>query len=84
MLRCLFIGILILSVFCMVPLMWAGNADGGHIHHGASASCGTCMGPESFLGELFLLTVIGIALLMIPASPPLPAIRRQFPPPRIA
>ena len=82
--RLTLVGLLVLSVVCMTPLMGTGHTTTGHLHHDASASCATCMGTQSGIGEFFLLAVLGLATLMIPNAPPLPPIRDQFPPPRIA
>mgnify|MGYP001582112687 CR=1 len=82
MARFLFIGLLILSVACMVPLMGAGHSATGHFHHGATASCATCIGPESIGMVVFLLTLLGLSPLMIPSAPPRPLVRGLFHPPR--
>jgi hypothetical protein len=82
MTRFLMIGLLVLSVVCMVPLMGSDHATAGHLHHAASSPCATCMGPESFVGDFFLLSLLGIAVLMLPAVPPLPPLRVQIPVPR--
>jgi len=82
MARFLIIGLLVLSVLCMVPLMGADHVNAGHLHHDATASCATCIGPESMAGEFFLLSLLGIAILILPAVPPLLPLRVQFPVPR--
>jgi hypothetical protein len=83
MARFLIIGLLVLSVVCMVPLMGADHVTAGHLHHGVTVSCATCIGPESIVGGFFLLSFLGIAMLMLPAVPPLPPLRMQFPVPRV-
>jgi len=82
MFRMVLICLLVLSVVCMVPLMGAGHAATGHLHHDASASCATCIGPESIGMVVFLLTLLGLSPLMIPLAPPRPPVRNQFHPPR--
>ena len=83
MVRAVLISVLVLSVVCMVPpLMGAGHAATGHLHHGVTVSCATCIGPESIAWDFFLLSLLGIAMLMLPAMPPLPPLRVQFPVPR--
>ena len=81
--RLVLIGLLVLSVACMAPLMGADHATVGHIHHGAAVSCATCIGPESIVGDFFLPSLLGLAMLMLPAVPPLPPLRVQFPVPRV-
>jgi len=82
MVRVAIVGLLILSVLCMVPLMGIDHATAGHLHHGATASCATCIGPESIGMVVFLLTLLGLSPLMIPSAPPRPPVRNQFHPPR--
>ena len=82
MVRAVLITVLVLSVVCMVPLMGADHVSAGHIHHGATVSCATCIGPESIVWDFFLLSLLGLAMLMLPAVPPLPPLRVQFPVPR--
>ena len=78
MVRVILLGLLVLSVVCMVPLMGTSHAAAGHLHHDASASCATCLGPESVGGTIFLITLIGLAFLMSPAEPPRAPIRSLF------
>jgi hypothetical protein len=80
--RLVLIGLLVLAVICMVPLMGAEHVTAGHLHHGAAVSCATCIGPESIVGDFFLLSLLGIAMLILPAVPPLPPLQVQFPVPR--
>ena len=77
----LFIALLALSVVCMVPLM--GATDLHHVHHGASASCATCMGSDVDRGVFFLLTLLGLLTVMIPVAPLLALAKNQFHPHRI-
>ncbi len=81
MVRILLIALLALSVVCMVPLM--GTSDSHSLHHGASASCATCMGSEVSSDVVFLLTLLGLWAVMIPVAPLLPLVKGQFYPPRI-
>jgi len=83
MVRLLLIGLLALSIACMVPLMGTGHAETGHLHHDATASCATCMGSEPSLGDLFLLTMLGFSVLMVPARPPSAPVHGLFHPPRV-
>ena len=83
MARLLLICVLTLSVVCMVPLMGADHAASGHLHHGDSVSCATCMGPESIIGVVVLLTLLGLLTVMIPVTPLLAPLKDQFHPPRI-
>lgn len=80
MTRILFIIALVLSVICMVPLMGAGHST--HLHHGASVSCATCMGPEPYPEVVFLLPLVGLLMLTASLSPLLIRTRNQFHPPR--
>lgn len=77
------IGFLSLLVLCMVPLM-GSTISGGHLHHGASSSCATCM--ESIPPPLvtFLLTVLGFVTTMLLVLPALVASRSPFHPPRLS
>ena len=83
MARLILISLLVLSVLCMVPLMGIDHATAGHLHHGASASCATCLGLETFSASLFLLALVGLSLLMIPVPPPRVQVRGLFHPPRV-
>jgi len=83
MVRVAIVGVLVLLVLCMVPLMGVDHTTAGHFHHGATASCAPCIGPESIGMFVFLLTLVGLSPLMIPAAPPRPPVRNQFRPPRV-
>jgi hypothetical protein len=82
MVRVTIIVVLVLSVVCMVPLMGIDHATAGHLHHGATASCATCIGPESIGEVVFLLTLFGLSPLLMPITPPRPPVPNQFHPPR--
>ena len=82
MVRVAIVGVLVLLVLCMVPLMGAGHSATGHFHHGATASCATCIGPESSGMFVFLLTLLGLSPLLIPAAPSRILGHRLFHPPR--
>jgi len=81
MIRLVLISLLIFSVLCMVPLM--GSHHGvSHLHHDASASCSTCMGPAAMTRVIFLFNLLGFVALMIPATPPLGSLPEHLHPPR--
>ncbi len=81
MVRILLIALLAFSVVCMVPLM--GTSDSHSLHHGASASCATCMGSEVSSDVVFLLTLLGLLAVVITVAPPFALVKNQFHPPRI-
>jgi len=83
MLKVVVMSLLVLSMVCMVPLMGTGHTVSSHLHHDASVSCATCMGPESVAESIFFLTILGTTSLMTLAALPLPPIREQFHPPRV-
>jgi len=84
MLKMLIIGFLALLLLCMVPLMGGISHSGGHLHHGASASCASCMGSVDLPFAIFLLTFLGSATFMLLLSPPLVPSRSPFHPPRLS
>ena len=81
MARMFLITLLALSIVCMTPLMGAYGPH--HLHHGASVSCATCLGPEVANEVFFLLTLLGMLTVMIPVAPLLALVKNQFHPPRI-
>jgi len=83
MARLVLIGLLVLSVVCMVPLMGAGHAATGHLHHDASASCATCMGSTSLLVFVFSLALLGLLALLVPAMRVLVLPADRFHPPYV-
>jgi len=80
--RIVFIGLLCLSVVCMVPLMGSYHLTSDHLHHDASVPCSTCMGMTATTSIGFLLTLFGLLSLLISAAPLLTLIADQFHPPR--
>ena len=83
MTRIFLLGLLCLSVLCMVPLMESHHLASDHLHHDVSASCATCMGSEVSSDVFFLLTLLGLWAVMIPVAPLLALVKGQFHPPRI-
>jgi len=81
MIRLFLISLLIFSLLCMVPLM--GSQHGvSHVHHGASASCSTCMGAWASSEWISLLSLLGFVTLIISTTLPLAPLPVLFHPPR--
>ena len=83
MVKLIFIGVLTVLVICMIPLM-GPHASSGHLHHGASASCATCMGSISLLAFVFSLALMGPLTLLMPAPRMLVLSADRFHPPYIS
>lgn len=83
MIRLFLLGLLCLSVLCMVPFMGSHHVAFDHLLHDASAFCAICMGSEVPSGVLFLLTLLGLLAVMNPIAPPFAFVKAQFHPPRI-
>ena len=83
MCKIILFGLLCLSVLCMVPLMGSHHLASDHLHHDAAASCSTCIGAVATSTIVVLFTVLGLSSLMIPATPALKLVVRQFHPPRV-
>ncbi len=83
MCKIILIGLLCLSVFCMVPLMGSHHLASDHLHHDAAASCSTCIGAVDMSTIVVLFTLLGLSSLIIPSTPALKLIVRQFHPPRM-
>ena len=77
------LGLLCLSVLCMVPFMGSHHLTVDHLHHDASASCSTCMGSVDMSVVGILFTLLGLSSLIIPAAPLLTLIVDRFHPPRV-
>ena len=75
--------LLCLSVLCMVPLMGGYQLTPDHLHHDAATSCSSCIGAVATNTIVVLFTVLGFSSLMIPATPALKLVVRQFHPPRV-
>jgi hypothetical protein len=78
------IGVLAILVSCMVPLMGPPANASGHLHHGASASCATCMGSVELLVIVFSLALLGLSPLLMPAIRVLVLPADRFHPPYIS
>ena len=65
----------------MAPLMGAEHAI-NHTHHAISDSCATCIGMDTFIASIFVLTLVGLTTVIIPIGLPFPPVRNQFHPPR--
>ena len=82
MVRLVIIGLLALSVVCLMPLMGGAHAASGHAHHGTPASCGACAGPTSLVEDVVRFALVGFSAvpgLRLAPPAPLPA---PFHPPR--
>ena len=77
------LGLLCLSVLCMVPLMGSHHLTSDHLYHDAAASCSTCMGAAAMSTVGFRLILLGLSSLIIPAAPLLTLVVDQFHPPRV-
>ncbi|SPP66320.1 hypothetical protein [Nitrospira lenta] len=77
------LGLLCLSVLCMVPLMGSHHLASDHLHHDASVSCSTCMGSAAMSTVGVLFALLGFSSLIIPAAPLLTLVVDQFHPPRV-
>jgi hypothetical protein len=75
--------LLCLSVLCMAPLMGSHHLTPDYLHHDAATSCSICMGTVATSTIVVLFTVLGLSSLMIPATPALKLVVRQFHPPRV-
>ena len=82
MVKILLLGLLCLSVLCMVPFMGSHHLGSDHLHHDASVSCSTCMGSTAMNMVGFVLQLMGLSSLLIPAAPLLNLVVEQFHPPR--
>lgn len=82
MAKIVLLGLLCLSVLCMVPLMGSHHLASDNLHHDASASCATCMGSASMSMVGFLFIVMGLSSLVVPAASLLTLVVDQFHPPR--
>jgi hypothetical protein len=82
--KTILIALLTVLVVCMVPLMGPHANASGHLHHGASASCATCMGSISILAFVFSLASLGLLALLMPASRLLVLTSDRFHPPCIS
>ena len=84
MVRWILISLLLLSLLCLVPMVGAGHSLSGHFHHGMSVSCATCVGATPLMDAAFILTLLGLATILIPVTPPLAPVRKLFHPPRVS
>lgn len=75
--------LLCLTVMCMVPLMGSHHLASDHLHHDAATSCSTCIGAVATSTIVVLFTLLGLSSLIIPATPALKLVVRQFHPPRV-
>jgi amino acid transporter len=75
--------LLCLSVLCVVPLMGGHQLTPDHVHHDAATSCPSCIGAVATNTIVVLFTMLGFSSLMIPATPALKLVVRQFHPPRV-
>ena len=75
--------LLCLSVLCMIPLMGSHHLASDHLDHDVSISCSTCMGSAAMIMVGFLLTLLGLSSLIIPAATLLTLVVDQFHPPRM-
>lgn len=67
----------------MVPIMMgSGQYHSGHLHHDDTASCATCLASGDVLMLFFLLSLQGLATLVVPLLPELLAPHSPFHPPR--
>jgi threonine/homoserine/homoserine lactone efflux protein len=75
--------LLCLSVLCMVPLMGSHHLASDHLHHDAATSCSACIGAVATSTIVVLFTLFGLSSLIIPATPALKLVVREFHPPRL-
>lgn len=82
MLKVCLIGFISLVLLCMIPSMGSTQHDSGHLHHDASASCGTCMASVDVPLIFLPMSLVGVAISAVPVLPKLLAPRSPFHPPR--
>ncbi|NOS81600.1 MAG: hypothetical protein E8D46_08185 [Nitrospira sp.] len=82
MCKIIVLGLLCLSLLCMVPLMGSHQLASDHLHHGAATACSSCVGAVATSAIVVLFTVLGLSSRIIPAAPALQLVIRQFHPPR--
>ena len=75
--------LLCLSVLCIVPLMGSHHLASDHLQHDAATSCSSCIGAVVTSTIVVLFTILGFSSLIIPATPALKLVVRQFHPPRV-
>lgn len=75
--------LLCLSVLCMAPLMGSHHLASDHLHHDAATPCSTCIGAGATSTIVVLFTLLGLLNLIIPATPALKLVVREFHPPRV-
>jgi di/tricarboxylate transporter len=74
--------LLCLTVMCMVPLMGSHQLASDHLDHDAATPCSTCIGAVATSTIIVLFTLFGLSSLIIPATPALKLVVREFHPPR--